>query len=152
MSPILLFSIMLLYFIVLLGVAWYTGRNSGNDSFFIGDRNSHWMVVAFGMVGTSLSGVTFVSVPGGVASTAFSYFQVLIGYFLGYVVIAYVLLPLYYRLGLVSIYTYLYTRLGIISYKTGACFFFLSRTLGGTARLYFGIIIFQGSLLHNFTM
>ncbi|HEX9509240.1 MAG TPA: sodium:solute symporter [Puia sp.] len=150
MSPILLFSIMLLYFIVLLGVAWYTGKNSGNDSFFIGDRNSHWMVVAFGMVGTSLSGVTFVSVPGGVASTAFSYFQVLIGYFLGYVVIAYVLLPLYYRLGLVSIYTYLYTRLGMISYKTGACFFILSRTLGGTARLYLVINILQGAILQNF--
>src|SRR5258708_20371738 len=110
----LLFSMMVMFFIVLLGVAWYKGRNSGNDSFFIGDRNSHWMVVAFGMVGTSLSGVTFVSVPGGVASTAFSYFQVLIGYFLGYVVIAYVLLPFSYRLGLFPLSTSLYPPMAII--------------------------------------
>jgi len=150
MSPILLFSIVIVYFIVLLGVSWYTGRNSGNDSFFIGDRNSNWMVVAFGMVGTSLSGVTFVSVPGGVSATAFSYFQVILGQFLGYIVLAYVLLPLYYRLQLTSIYTYLHTRLGRVSYKTGASFFILSRTLGGTARLYLVINILQDMILQNF--
>jgi len=150
MSPILLFSIVLLYFIVLLSVSWYTSRNSGNDSFFIGDRNSNWMLVAFGMVGTSLSGVTFVSVPGGVGTTAFSYFQVMLGQTLGYIVLAFVLLPLYYRLQLTSIYTYLYSRLGRVSYKTGASFFILSRILGGTARLYLVINILQSTILQGF--
>src|SRR3981081_807836 len=95
------------YFVLLLGVAWYTSRNSNNESFFIGNRNSNWMLVAFGMIGTSLSGVTFVSVPGAVARDSFSYFQITLGYFLGYILIAYVLLPLYYRLHLTSIYNYL---------------------------------------------
>ena len=148
-SPLLLFSIVLLYFLLLLGVSWYTGRNAGNDSFFIGDRNSNWMLVAFGMIGTSLSGVTFVSVPGGVGATAFAYFQIMIGQFLGYIVIAYVLLPLYYRLHLTSIYTWLLTRFGNTSYKTGASFFILSRTLGGTARLYLVIAILQDTFLHD---
>src|SRR6185312_16344813 len=91
------------YFAILLGVAWYTSRNSNNESFFIGNRNSNWMLVAFGMIGTSLSGVTFVSVPGGVGGSAFYYFQVVIGYLFGYLVIAFVLLPLYYRMNLTSI-------------------------------------------------
>src|SRR4030081_3461743 len=96
------------YFVLLLAVAWYTSRNSNNDSFFIGNRNSNWMLVAFGMIGTSLSGVTFVSVPGTVGTAAFAYFQVVIGYFIGYFIIAYVLLPLFYRLNLTSIYNYLH--------------------------------------------
>ncbi|SFD09559.1 Na+/proline symporter [Chitinophaga sp. CF118] len=150
MSPILLFSIVIIYFAVLLLVAWYTGRNSNNESFFIGNRNSNWMLVAFGMVGTSLSGVTFVSVPGGVATTAFSYFQVVLGYFLGYIVIAYVLLPLYYRLNLTSIYNYLNERFGKSSYRTGASFFILSRTLGATARLYLVVNILQEAIMNQF--
>ena len=97
MTPGLLFSIVIAYFVILLIVAWYTGRNSNNDSFFIGNRNSNWMLVAFGMIGTSLSGVTFVSVPGDVGKTAFGYMQVALGNMMGYVVIAFVLLPLYYR-------------------------------------------------------
>lgn len=148
-SPLLLFGIVLLYFLLLLAVSWYTGRNAGNDSFFIGDRNSNWMLVAFGMIGTSLSGVTFVSVPGGVGASAFNYFQIMIGQFLGYIVIAYVLLPLYYRLQLTSIYTWLLIRLGNTSYKTGASFFILSRTLGGTARLYLVIAILQDAILRD---
>ena len=126
MSPTLLFTFVIGYFLLLLGVAWYTSRNSNNDSFFIGNRNSNWMLVAFGMIGTSLSGVTFVSVPGAVGRDAFSYFQVVFGYFLGYFVIAFVLLPLYYRLNLTSIYNYLSSRLGFVSYKTGASYFILS--------------------------
>src|SRR6476646_3767416 len=110
MSPALLFTFVFGYFVLLLGVAWYTSRNSNNESFFIGNRNSNWMLVAFGMIGTSLSGVTFVSVPGAVGRDAFSYFQVVFGYFLGYFVIAFVLLPLYYRLNLTSIYNYLSSR------------------------------------------
>ncbi len=150
MSPILLFSFVIGYFILLIVVAWYTSRNSNNDSFFIGNRNSNWMLVAFGMIGTSLSGVTFVSVPGGVGKDSFAYFQVVIGYLIGYVVIAYVLLPLYYRLNLTSIYNYLSKRLGVNSYKTGASFFILSRTLGATARLYLVVKILQDAILSSF--
>ncbi len=124
MSSFLLLSIVVVYFLVLLAVAWYTSRNANNDSFFIGNRNSNWMLVAFGMIGTSLSGVTFVSVPGKVGTAAFGYFQVVIGYFLGYFVVAYVLLPLYYRLNLTSIYNYLYQRFGFTAYKTGALVFY----------------------------
>ena len=150
MSPTLLFTFVIGYFMLLLGVAWYTSRNSNNDSFFIGNKNSNWMLVAFGMIGTSLSGVTFVSVPGAVGRDAFSYFQVVIGYLLGYVVIAFVLLPLYYRLNLTSIYNYLSSRLGFVSYKTGASYFILSRTLGATARLYLVVKILQDAILTSF--
>ena len=150
MSPILLFSFVIVYFLLLLTVAWYTGRNSNNESFFIGNRSSNWMLVAFGMLGTSLSGVTFVSVPGAVAKESFAYFQVTIGYLIGYVTIAYVLLPLYYRLQLTSIYNYLQARLGFASYKTGASFFILSRVLGATSRLYLVVKILQNAALESF--
>jgi SSS family transporter len=149
-SSSLLFSVVIIYFLVLLGVAWYKGRNSNNESFFIGNRNSNWMLVAFGMIGTSLSGVTFVSVPGAVARESFAYFQITVGYLIGYIIIAYVLLPLYYRLNLTSIYTYLQSRLGFTSYKTGAGFFILSRTLGATARLYLVVKILQDAILTSF--
>ena len=150
MSAGLLFSFVIGYFVLLLIVAWYTSRNSNNDSFFIGNRNSNWMLVAFGMIGTSLSGVTFVSVPGGVGRDSFAYFQIVLGYVIGYIVIAYVLLPLYYRLHLTSIYNYLSKRLGFYSYKTGASFFILSRTLGATARLYLVVKILQDAILSSF--
>ena len=143
MSPTLLFSFVIGYFVVLLGVAWFTSRNSNNDSFFIGNRNSNWMLVAFGMIGTSLSGVTFISVPGGVGSGNFFYFQIVLGYLLGYIVIAFVLLPLFYRMNLTSIYTYLEKRFGINAHKAGAFFFILSRTVGATARLYLVISVLQ---------
>ncbi len=143
MSTGLLFSFVIGYFVLLLTVAWYTSRNSNNDSFFIGNRNSNWMLVAFGMIGTSLSGVTFVSVPGGVGSSNFYYFQVVLGYLFGYMVIAFVLIPLYYRMNLTSIYTYLEKRFGINAHKAGAFFFILSRTVGATARLYLVINILQ---------
>lgn len=146
MSATLLFSFVIGYFVILLAVAWYTSRNSNNESFFIGNRNSNWMLVAFGMIGTSLSGVTFVSVPGGVGGANpgnFYYFQVVLGYLLGYLVIAFVLIPLYYRMNLTSIYTYLEQRFGINAHKAGAFFFILSRTIGATARLYLVIIVLQ---------
>lgn len=143
MSPALLFSFVIGYFLLLLGVAWWTSRNSDNESFFIGNRSSNWMLVAFGMIGTSLSGVTFVSVPGTVGGSAFAYFQVVLGYFLGYFIIAFILLPLFYRLNLTSIYNYLQQRFGMISYKTGALFFIISRILGATARLYLVINVMQ---------
>jgi Na+/proline symporter len=153
MSPVLLFAFVIAYFLILLGVAWYTGRNSNNDSFFIGNKNSNWMLVAFGMIGTSLSGVTFVSVPGGVGDAAgqgfkgFAYMQVALGYLIGYAVIAFVLLPIYYRLNLTSIYNYLLQRFGRTAYKTGALFFIISRTLGATARLYLVINVIQFFIL-----
>jgi Na+/proline symporter len=143
MSASLLFLFVVCYFALLLFVAFYTSRGSNNDTFFIGNKNSNWMLVAFGMIGTSLSGVTFVSVPGTVGVAAFSYFQVVIGYFLGYFVVAYVLLPLYYKLNLTSIYHYLDHRLGVSAYKTGALFFIVSRTMGATLRLYLVINVMQ---------
>lgn len=150
MTPTLLFSFVIGYFLLLLGVAWFTSRNSNNDSFFIGNKSSNWMVVAFGMIGTSLSGVTFVSVPGAVGLDGFTYFQIVLGYLIGYIITAMVLLPLYYRLNLTSIYNYLSTRLGFRSYKTGASFFILSRTLGATARLYLVVKILQDAILTSF--
>lgn len=156
MSATLLFSFVIGYFLILLVVAYYTSRNSNNDSFFIGNRSSNWMLVAFGMIGTSLSGVTFVSVPGAVGKAfgggfeGFTYFQIVIGYLLGYFVIAFVLLPLYYKLNLTSIYNYLSERLGFAAYKTGASFFILSRTLGATARLYLVVAILQDAILASF--
>jgi Na+/proline symporter len=149
MSSWLLLGFVAAYFILLLAVAWYTSRNASNEAFFSGNKNSNWMLVAFGMIGTSLSGVTFVSVPGGVGNgSAFNYMQIVIGYFIGYIVIAYVLLPLYYKMNLTSIYKYLENRFGMSAHKTGAWFFILSRTLGATARLYLvvnilDIFIFQ---------
>lgn len=152
MSPVLLFSFVIGYFLILLTVAWYTGKNSDNHSFFIGNKNSNWMLVAFGMVGTSLSGVTFVSVPGAVAKESFAYVQITIGYLIGYLLIAFVLLPLYYRLNLTSIYNFLSSRLGYRSYKTGSSFFILSRVLGATARLYLVVNILQEAILNSFNI
>jgi SSS family transporter len=149
MSATLLFSFVLGYFLVLLIVAYFTSRNSNNESFFIGNRSSNWLLVAFGMIGTSLSGVTFVSVPGTVGSSAFTYFQVVIGYLFGYAVIAYILLPLYYKMNLTSIYNYLEHRFGLVSYKTGALFFIISRVLGATARLFLVINVMQIFILTN---
>jgi Na+/proline symporter len=147
MSPAVLFSFVVAYFLVLLIVAWFTSRKSNNESFFIGNRKSNWMLVAFGMIGTSLSGVTFVSVPGGVGSGHFFYFQIVLGYLLGYLVIAYVLMPLYYRMNLTSIYVYLSNRFGREAHRTGAGFFILSRAIGATARLYLVINVLQVFIL-----
>lgn len=149
MSAGLLFFFIIIYFAVLLAVAKITGKNSNNMSFFIGNKNSNWMLVAFGMIGTSLSGVTFVSVPGAVGKDGFYYLQITIGYLIGYIAIAYVLLPIYYKMNLTSIYNYLETRLGFNAYKTGASFFVLSRTLGATARLYLVVKILQVFILDS---
>lgn len=145
----MLIAIILAYFALLLGIAFYTSRHSNNDSFFIGNRKSNWMLVSFGMIGTSLSGMTFISVPGTVAMKGFEYFQVAIGYWLGYFAVAYILLPLYYKMQLTSIYTYLENRLGITAYKTGSLFFILSRTLGATLRLYLVIKVLEKFVLEG---
>lgn len=131
------------YFLLLLGIAWLTSRKSDEDSFYIGNRKSKWYLVAWGMVGTSMTGITFISVPGTVGNTAFSYFQVAIGYWLGYFVVVFVLLPLYYRLRLTSIYTFLEKRMGNNAHKTGALFFMLSRLVGSTLRLYLVIKVLE---------
>src|SRR6476660_2833067 len=150
MSPVVLFAFVIGYFLLLLTVAWYTSRGSNNESFFIGNRKSNWMLVAFGMIGTSLSGVTFVSVPGGVGGGNFYYFQVVLGYLIGYIVIAFVLIPLYYKMNLTSIYTYLEKRFGINAHKAGAFFFILSRVVGATARLYLVISVLQTFIFDKF--
>jgi Na+/proline symporter len=139
----ILLIIILSYFALLLGVAFYTARGSNNESFFVGNRSSKWWLVAFGMIGTSLSGMTFISVPGTVGGGAFGYFQVTLGYWIGYFIVAYVLLPVYYKMQLTSIYTYLEKRLGMNAHKTGSFFFILSRTLGATLRLYLVIKVLE---------
>ena len=135
------------YFALLMAVAWRTSRGADSESFFIGNRSSRWYLVAFGMIGTSLSGVTFVSVPGAVGREGFAYFQLVLGLFVGYLVIAYVLLPIYYRQHVTSIYDFLEERLGPVSHRIGALFFILSRTLGATARLYLVVNILQEAIL-----
>jgi SSS family solute:Na+ symporter len=135
-TPLLILSIIAAYFGLLVLISWYTSRGAGNNEFFLAGRNSPWYVVAFGMIGASLSGVTFISIPGWVATSSFSYMQVVLGYLVGYTVIATVLMPMYYRLNLTSIYGYLGQRLGPVSYRTGASFFLLSRTIGSAFRLY----------------
>jgi SSS family solute:Na+ symporter len=136
MSSLGLSLIIVFYFVILLAIAWITGRNADNAGFFVGNRKSPWYVVSFGMIGASLSGVTFISIPGWVGESHFTYMQMVLGYLVGYFVIANVLMPMYYRLGLTSIYTYLESRFGRVSYKTGASFFLLSRTIGASFRLF----------------
>jgi Na+/proline symporter len=143
MKDYILLGVLFLYFIVLLAISWFTSRNATTASFFSGDKKSAWYLVAFGMIGTSLSGVTFVSVPGKVLTSGWHYYQLVIGFFIGYFVVAYVLLPIYYRLKLTSIYTYLEHRLGLNAYQWGAGYFILSRTLGATVRLYLVINVLQ---------
>ncbi|HUX55937.1 MAG TPA: sodium:solute symporter [Bacteroidales bacterium] len=143
MSPLLILSIFLIYTVMLFAVTWFTARKADSQSFFIGNKVSPWFVVAYGMIGASLSGVTFMSVPGWVKETQFSYMVVVLGYLFGYFVIALVLLPLYYRLKLTSIYSYLDQRFGFWSYKTGAGFFIISRTLGASLRIFLVIKVLQ---------
>src|ERR1043165_1994184 len=149
MNSAVLLSFVVGYLILLLIVAYYTSRNSNNDSFFIGNKSSNWMLVAFGMVGTTLSGVTFVSVPGAVGLAGFGYAQILIGYVIGYLAVVWWLPALYYRLQLTSIYRYLDLRLGRRAYQSGAGFFILSRLLGATARLYLVVNILQAIILDS---
>lgn len=143
MEPIWVIFIIVIYFGVLLVIGAFTSRNANNESFFLGNRQSPWYIVAFGMLGASLSGVTFISVPGWVGDSQFSYLQLVFGYLLGYFVVANILLPLYYRLNLTSIYTYLDVRYGFFSYKTGAAFFLISRIIGASFRLFLVATVLQ---------
>lgn len=147
-------SILLLivaYFSLILLISYFTGRKTdSNAAFFLGNRKSKWYIVAFGMIGTSISGVTFISVPGLVGGIQFSYMQTVFGFFVGYILIATVLLPTYYKLNLTSIYTYLQKRFGSYSYKTGASFFILSRTIGAAARVYVAALLLQTFVFNGF--
>lgn len=148
LSPSAILGVIVAYFAVLIAISWWTSRKGGdNADFFVGGRTSPWPLVAFGMIGASLSGVTFISIPGAVGAggvnQAFSYMQVVFGYLLGYLFIAVVLLPLYYRLGLTSIYEYLRNRIGPQAYKIGAFYFLLSRTIGAAFRLFLVAIVLQ---------
>ena len=136
MTPSLIILCISSYFLLLFIISYITGKNDSNESFFLGNRNSPWFVIAYGMIGTTLSGITFISVPGWVASSQFSYMQMVFGFFVGYFIIARILLPLYYKLELTSIYTYLRDRFGYSSYKTGSVLFLFSRTIGASFRLY----------------
>jgi len=136
MTPTIILAVLFAYFAILIFISYLTSDDQGNESFFLGKRQSPWYIVAFGMIGASLSGVTFISVPGWVATSQFSYFQMVLGYLVGYTVIATVLMPLYYRLNLTSIYSYLEDRFGFWSYKSGAFYFLISRTIGASFRLF----------------
>ncbi|PQB04784.1 sodium:solute symporter [Aureitalea marina] len=143
MKPLHILLLIAAYFLVLLFISYITGRDDSNENFFKAGRQSPWYVVAFGMVGASLSGVTFISVPGWIGDSQFSYLQVVLGYLVGYFVVALVLMPIYYRLNVTSIYQYLDQRFGTTSYRTGAFYFFISRILGAAFRLYLVAIVLQ---------
>lgn len=143
MSPLLIILCICLYFGGLLLIAYITSRNSTADSYFLGNKASPWYAVAFGMIGDSLSGVTYISVPGKIGTSHFSYLQLVLGYFIGYFIISKVLLPIYYKMNVISIYSYLEARFGRHTQKTGAFFFILSRILGASGRLFLAVGVIQ---------
>jgi SSS family transporter len=143
MSPLLILVCVGVYFAMLLTISYFSSRNADNDSYFNGNKQSPWYLVAFGLIADSLSGVTYISVPGAVGTGKFSYMQLVLGYFFGYMVISYILLPLYYNLQLTSIYSYLRSRFGRTSQRTGSFFFLISRLFGAAARLYLAAIVMQ---------
>ena len=147
MTPFAILSLIVIYFGILFLISHFVSRkDSGNDAFFKANKNSKWYLVAFGMIGTALSGVTFISVPGEVGSPngeQFKYFQFVLGNAIGFIIIEKVLLPLYYRMNLTSIYGYIEHRLGTYSYKTAATIFLISRTIGSAFRLYLVVIVLQ---------
>ncbi len=152
MNPIHIAIIIACYFALLILISFLTGRKADNETFFRGNKQSPWYIVSIGMIGASLSGVTFISVPGWVGSTGMTYMQMVMGYFLGYLVIAHILLPLYYRLNLTSIYSYLDERFGFWSYKSGSVLFLLSRTVGASARLYLMANVLQIAVFDAFNI
>lgn len=143
MSKELILTILVGYFLVLIGISYLTSRKANNETFFTGNRNNKWYLVAFGMIGASMSGVTFISLPGTIQNSHFTYLQIALGYILGYIIISFVLLPLYYRLNLTSIYSFLKDRFGPITYKMGAGFFIVSRLIGSALRMYLVVIVLQ---------
>jgi Na+/proline symporter len=149
MSICLILTLLASYFGLLLWMGHLTSGKGDSIAFFTGNKQSPWYLVAFGMIGTSLSGVTFISVPGKVGVAHFSYFQLVLGYFAGYMVVAGLLMPLYYRLNVISIYSYLEQRLGFWSYKTGSVLFVISRTIGSSLRLFIAADVLQTFLFNR---
>ncbi len=152
MNPLVILLCIFSYFLILFFISYVTGKDDSNSSFFLGNRKSPWFVIAYGMIGTTLSGITFISVPGWVASSQFSYLQMVFGFFVGYFIIARILLPLYYKLEITSIYTYLQQRFGQSSYKTGSSFFLLSRTIGASFRLYLIASVLQFAVFDSWNI
>ncbi|MDR1783579.1 MAG: sodium:solute symporter, partial [Dysgonamonadaceae bacterium] len=150
MSPLLILATVAVYFIAIFSISYFTGRKADNQSFFTGNRKSSWYMVTFAMIGAAISGVTFVSVPGMVATKGFSYMEMVIGFTVGQIIIAFVLIPLFYKMNLTSIYEYLENRFGMSSYKTGAWFFFISKMLGAAVRLYLVCAVMQLLVLEPF--
>ncbi|WP_027136941.1 sodium:solute symporter [Gaetbulibacter saemankumensis] len=150
MSATQIILLIVAYFTVLILISYFTGKEDSNDAFFKANKSAPWYLVAFGMIGASLSGVTFISVPGAVETKQFGYMQVVFGYFFGYLVIAYILLPIYYKLNLTSIYTYLRDRFGNTSYKTGSVAFLISRTVGAAFRLFLVAKVLQLLVFNQF--
>lgn len=143
MSPLSVVLTIFVYFAVLFLISYVSGRKADNQGFFVGNRKSAWYVVAFAMIGSSMSGVTFISVPGMVGTSHFAYLQMTLGFIVGQLIIAFLLTPLFYKMNLVSIYEYLENRFGVSSYKTGACFFFISKMLGAAVRLFLVCAVLQ---------
>ena len=152
MTPVAILITIASYFLILFTISYIAGRKADNEGFFVGNRKSAWYVVAFAMIGSSISGVTFVSVPGMVGISNFSYLQMVLGFVTGQIIIAFVLIPLFYRMNLVSIYEYLENRFGTSSYKTGAWFFFISKILGAAVRLYLVCLTLQLLVFEPFHM
>ncbi len=150
MSSTILISLLIGYFIVLLSISYFTSKNATNDTFYTGNHNSKWYVVAFGMIGATLSGVTFISIPGTIEGNGFTYLQMSLGYIVGYAIVAFVLLPMYYRLRLTSIYEYLKDRFGIGTYKMGSAFFLVSRLIGASLRLYLVADVLQEFIFNQY--
>lgn len=152
MTPLIILLTILLYFVMLFSISYYTGRKADNAGFFSGNRKSPWYVVAFSTIGAAISGVTFVSVPGMVATSNFSYMQMVLGFAVGQFIIAFVLIPLFYRMNLTSIYEYLENRFGMATYKTGAWFFFISKMLGAAIRLFIVCVVLQLLVFEPFNL
>ena len=152
MNPNIILICIFSYFILLFIISYLTGKNDSNDTFFLGNRTTPWFVIAYGMIGTTLSGITFISVPGWVGDSQFSYLQMVFGFFVGYFIISRILLPLYYRLELTSIYTYLKDRFGNRTYKTGSYLFLLSRTIGASFRLYLIASVLQFAVFNQWNI
>ncbi len=152
MNPLIVLTVLVGYFAILLLISRISSRNATVDTYFTGNRQSPWFIVAFGMIGASLSGITFISVPGEVGNSNFYYFQLVLGYLVGYFVIATVLLPLYYRLNLISIYTYLEDRFGKVSHKTGSLFFLISQSIGASLRLFVVSVVLHFALFQHYNI
>ena len=140
------------YFVLLFIISWITGRKTDNAGFFTGNRKSPWYMVAVAMIGASISGVTFISVPGAVLAGGYSYMQMVLGFFVGSIIVALVLIPMFYKMNLMSIYGYLENRFGLASYRTGAWFFFVSKMLGASVRFFVVCVVLQTLVFDPLTM